>query len=379
MSVDRRDNLRIAQIAPFWFDVPPKNFGGTERVVSLVTEELVRRGHEVTLFATEGSRTAAKLVSPVPPHYIDQIRHYADLVFLDANTMGCREAFQRAGDFDIVHSHAFFSAFPFSGNARTPVVHTLQNIAGSYNPELRQLFDDSYRQYPNLNFISVSNNFRLHTPPINYVATVYNGTEVSRFPFREDGGEELVWIGALRKEKGELEAIRLAREMGLPLVMAAATLTPTKEEYFQNVLIPQLNGSITVIKNKATEEQSAILGRGKAFLFPMQWEEPFGLVMIEAMAMGLPVITYAKGSAPEVVRDGVTGFLVNPCEDDIRGNWQIQEVGYPGLLQAVERLYQMPDQDYRQMRQAARRHVEDNFSVGRMVDGYEKVYRSFLD
>lgn len=345
--------LRIAQIAPFWFSVPPTDYGGTERVVSYVTEELVARGHDVTLFARSDSVTRAKLVSPLPDDVTKQIQFFCDPSYHAINSYVNAEVFKRAGEFDIIHSHSGFFSFYFSDLVKTPVIHTLHNQL----PRTSEIENELYRKYKHLNYVSISSEFQTHFD-LNYVANIYHGLPLERFPFSPNGGEGLLWLGRASKNKGELDAIEAAKRANMPLKLAASVRPDTKE-YFEKEIIPRLTDQIQLVQNVRFEDTPKLYGAADAFIFPVQWKEPFGLIMIEAMSCGTPVIAYNRGSVPEIVKDGVTGFVVSP------------EAGVDGLLEAIGKLDQID-------RAACRKHVEENFTVQKMVDRYETAYENLI-
>ena len=365
--------LRIAQIAPFWFDVPPKNYGGTERIVSYVTEELVKRGHEVTLFATETSVTKAKLVSPIKSSLLKTIEYYCDPNLNAINTFVNSYVFKKANDFDIIHSHSYYFSFFFCDLVKTPVLHTLHNQL----PRARESENELMRQYKHLNYISISNEFRSHFD-LNYIDRVYHGVDLKYFPFNMMGGDYLFWIGRASKNKGEDDAIETAKITGKKLLLGASIRKDT-EEYFEKVIKPNLNDEIKLIPNVTFEETQKYYGGAKAFIFPVKWKEPFGLIMIESMACGSPVIAYSRGSVQEIVKDGETGFLVNPSNEEETGDWIIKKTGIEGLKEAVEKIYSMPKEEYLKMRQNCRNRVEQLFTVEKMVDNYERVYYEILN
>src|SRR3989339_1308534 len=365
--------LRIAQIAPFWFDVPPKNYGGTERIVSYVTEELVKRGHEVTLFATENSQTNAKLISPVKSNLTKLIEYYCDPNFNAINTFVNAHVFKNANDFDIIHSHSYYFSFFFCNLVKTPVIHTLHNQL----PRTRETENELMRQYKNLNYISISNEFRSHFD-LNYIDTVYHGIDLKYFTFNEMGGENLFWMGRASKNKGEDDAVVVAKKTNKELLLGASIRKDT-EEYFEKNIKPHLSDKIKLIPNITFEETQKYYGGSKAFIFPVKWKEPFGLIMIESMACGSPVIAYSRGSVAEIIKDGVTGYLVNPSDEEKTGDWIVKKTGIDGLCEAVERLYSMPQEEYSKMRQDCRARVEQLFTVEKMVDNYEKVYYEILN
>ena len=365
--------LRIAQIAPFWYNVPPHNYGGTERIISYITEELVKRGHEVSLFASQHSKTKAQLISPVPYDLLKTIETYCDTNYNAINTYANSYAFLSADKFDIIHSHASYFSFYFCDFVKTPTLHTLHNQM----PRPRAIENELFNKYKNLNYVSISDNFRKRFN-LNYVATVYHGLDLNIFPFNEKGGESLFWMGRLSKNKGEAEAIQVALKTKKKLKLGISFRKETMEYYKQQIEPYTHTNMIQIMHDINFLETYTYYGDSKAFLFPLSWEEPFGLIMIESMASGTPVVAYAKGSVPEIIKDGITGFLINPSETDIRGEWIVKKTGIEGIQEAVERIYDLSAKRYLTMRLACRHHVEAKFTVNKMVDNYEKIYYSLL-
>ncbi len=339
--------MRIAQVAPLHERVPPVLYGGTERVVSHLTEELVRRGHDVTLFASGDSRTAARLVPAV-----------ARALRLDpeapdpwsAHVLQLAQAFERAGDFDVIHCHVDFPAFPFGRLVPTPTLHTLHGRLDL--PRLLPLF----RHFHDLPLVSISDAQRapLRHLPLRWMATVHHGVPLARLPFSGRGGRYLAFLGRLAPEKRPDLAIEVARRAGLPLKIAAK-VDEADRAYFTREIAPLLDHPlIEFVGEIGDEDKGRFLGDALALLFPIDWPEPFGLVMIEAMACGTPVIARKRGSVPEIVVPGTTGFVVETVDE---------------LVDAVKRVDIID-------RAACRRHVERHFTVERMADGYEAIYRA---
>ena len=337
--------MRIAQIAPLAEPVPPELYGGTERVVSLLTEELVRRGHEVTLFASGDSDTDARLVAVTR----EALRRSSEDV--DPNVHLMLElglVFERAHQFDVIHSHVDYFALPLARLVKTPVVTTLHGRLDL--PGLRTI----YGRYHDAALVSISDNQREPLRDVNWVATVYNGTDLGRFAFREQGGESFVFVGRIAPEKNIEGAIAIARRTGVPLRIAAK-VDPADVEYYESVVKPLIDGRhVEYLGELGDADKDELLGSARALLFPVDWPEPFGLAMTEAMACGTPVMALRRGSVPEVVEDGVTGFVRDTEED---------------LADVADELSQIS-------RQACRERVERLFSVEVMTDGYENVYRS---
>jgi glycosyltransferase involved in cell wall biosynthesis len=337
--------MRIAQVAPLWEQVPPPAYGGIELVVSLLTEELVHRGHEVTLFASGDSISQAKLESihPRAMRLDPTIKEYGVYEALHLNNV-----FQKANSFDIIHSHVGYPVLPFAKFVKTPIVHTLHM---PFTPDNRKLFL-SAKDQP---FVSISEAQVDASLGLNYVATVHNAIDVSRHRFFEHPDEPpyLAFLGRLSPEKGPHHAIAIAKQTGLPLKMAGK-VDPVDQVYFEQEIKPHIDGEQIQFLGEANHAQkNDLLGRAIAMLFPITWREPFGLVMIESMAAGTPVIAMRMGSTPEIIVHGKTGYLCDSVAECIDAVGRISDIS----------------------RLACRQYAEDKFGVGRMVDGYEEVYR----
>jgi glycosyltransferase involved in cell wall biosynthesis len=347
--------MRIAQVAPPFESVPPTRYGGTERVVSLLTEELVRRGHDVTLFASGDSATSARLVPTVDSALwcLDEVR---DALPYWAITVG--EAYRRArdGEFDVVHSHLDYQAFACAALIQTPTVTTLHGRLDL--PDLPRL----YARFPEAGVISISDSQRAPLPDARWLATVYNAVDIPRLPFCPDGGEYLAYLGRISPEKGLDRAIRVAKLAGLPLKVAARmplkdTSNPVVRadwEYYEGAIKPLLkSGHVELIGEIGDAEKPQLLCNALALLFPIDWPEPFGLVMAEAMACGTPVVARRRGSVPEIVTHGVTGFVGETDEE---------------LARLCHKLHTID-------RRTCRLEAERRFSPDVMARGYEEVYR----
>jgi glycosyltransferase involved in cell wall biosynthesis len=342
------DVMRIAQIAPLWERVPPPAYGGIELVVSLLTDELVRRGHEVTLFASGDSLSLAKIQSVHPKALrLDA----AAKEYLIYEMLQMAQVYDRSSDFDIIHSHVGCMSLPFAGLVKTPTVHTLHGI---FTPDNEKLFAYAHRQ----SYISISNSQREPRLGLNYVATVHNGISLSAHQFHAKPANPpyLAFLGRISPEKGTHLAIEIARQAGLSLKIAGK-IDRVDRDYYEQVIQPQIDGKQIEFVGEANQTQkNALLGGAIATLFPITWREPFGLVMIESMAAGTPVIALSRGAAPEIIQHGQTGFL---CED------------VAGCVAAVQQVAALD-------RANCRSHVANRFSVQMMVNGYEAVYQSIL-
>ena len=341
-------SMRIAQVAPLFESVPPHRYGGTERVVSYLTEELVHRGHDVTLFASGDSRTSAELVPVVERAMRLDASSYE--LCSTAAVLQLELVRARAHEFDVIHCHVDYLAFPFTRTLRTPSLHTLHGRLDL--PHLVPL----YRHFTDVPLVSISDAQRrpLDGLGVRWAGTVYHGQPLTRYPFSaeaEDG--YLAFLGRCSPEKQPELAIEIAKRAGIPLKIAAK-VDHKDREYFDRVVAPLLDDPlIEFIGEIGDDEKAAFLGGARALLFPIDWPEPFGLVTIEAMACGTPVVARPCGAVPEVLVDGRTGFLGDSLMD---------------LVDAVKRIHEID-------RAECRRHVETRFSVAHMTDGYEAVYR----
>jgi len=339
--------MRIAQIAPLAESVPPKLYGGTERVVAWLIDELVELGYDVTLFASGNSKTRATLV-PVWPYAFRLSRQRTDPVAVQAVLLETMAA--RAKEFDVIHCHIDWLALPLLTRSGVPFLTTMHgrlDISG---------LPDVVRHFPEAPFVSISNNQRLPLPDAHWLGTVYHGLPSQSLRPRFEPGSYLAFLGRLTKEKGPEDAMRIARAAGVPLRIAAK-VPKGERSYFKEQLEPKIDGrevQLTGEVNDQTKEE--FLANAAALLFPIDWPEPFGLVMIEAMACGTPVIAYRHGSVPEVIDEGVTGFVVDSEEEAVR---------------AVRRLGEI---DRRQVRAC----FERRFAARRMAREYVTLYEDLV-
>lgn len=341
--------MKIAQVAPLYESVPPRYYGGTERVVSWLTEELVKRGHEVTLFASGDSVTKAKLL-PICGHSLrlnrQCIDNYAHHILL------LERVFQLGHDFDIIHSHIDYLPFPLI--RRHPELTVLTTLHGRLDiPDLRAL----YKEYSDIPVVSISYSQREPLPWINWIRTVYHGLPRNLFQYHDRPGDYLAFLGRISPEKRVDTAIEIARRLGMPLKIAAK-VDKVDMEYFQEVVHPLLRDPLVEYVGEIGEaEKNDFLGNAYALLFPINWPEPFGLVMIEAMACGTPIIARRHGSVPEVMEQGVTGFIVSDVDEAVR---------------SVEKVSNLS-------RISCRQVFEERFTSERMASDYLQAYASLLN
>ena len=337
--------MRIAQIAPLYESVPPKAYGGTERVVSYLTEELVRAGHDVTLFASGDSITSAELVAGsqrslrLDESCIEPLAHHVLLV---------ERAHQRASEFDVMHFHINYLHFPRSRLSTVPHLTTLHGRL-----EIADLIP-LYQEFDDMPLVSISNSHREPLPQANWMATVYHGLPGNLHRLESRRGDYLAFLGRIAPEKGVDRAIEIALGAGMKIRIAAKI---DHAEYFEQVVQPLLNHPQVEYLGEINEtEKQGFLGGAAAMLFPVDWPEPFGLVMIEAMACGTPTIAFRRGSIPEVIEDGQTGFIVDSIEEAIAATGRIPELS----------------------RERCRQAFDERFTATRMAEQYVEVYERLV-
>jgi glycosyltransferase involved in cell wall biosynthesis len=351
-------SLRIAQLAPPFESVPPAGYGGTERVVSTLTEELVRRGHEVTLFASADSCTTANLVPIVNQalwHHDPPCNNFAIHQACIFGTI-----LDAIDQFDVVHSHLDFYGFPLTNATSTPIVNTLHGRLDDH------ALLPTYRAFASSPLVSISDAQRRPLAHANWLATVHHGIDLDAFTPNFEPGSYLAFLGRISPEKGLDSAIRIARYAGLPLRVAARPPLPFGHspevqrdwDYYEQVVEPMLKEpGVELIGEVGGAKKNEFLRNAAALLFPIRWPEPFGLVMVEALACGTPVLAIGEGAVPEVIEHGVTGFI-----------------GYfeRDLVLAVDRVGELD-------RRTCRAEAERRFSPAAMADAYEQVYADLLD
>jgi glycosyltransferase involved in cell wall biosynthesis len=340
--------MRIAQVAPLFESVPPKYYGGTERVVSYLTEELVSQGHDVTLFASGDSVTKARLVAGcqrslrLDKQCIDKLAH---------QTVMLERVFQRATEFDIVHFHVDYLHFPLS--RREPITNVTTLHGRLDIPDLVPL----YQEFRDMPVVSISNAQREPLPWANWQATVYHGLPADLYRFRPEPGSYLAFVGRISPEKRVDRAIEIAKRVQIPLKIAAK-VDPVDRHYFKSTIKPLLcEPLVEFIGEIGEREKDKFLGNAYALLLPIDWPEPFGLVMVEAIACGTPVIAYRDGAVPEVIEEGHTGFIVEDLDD------------------AVEAVRHVPELSRKRCREV----FEERFTAARMARDYVKVFERLID
>jgi len=337
--------LRIAQIAPIAERVPPKKYGGTERVVSLLTEGLVKRGHEVTLFSTGDSISKAKIAG-TSDRALREMKIHDIYGCNEFTLMHIGNAYSMQNEFDIIHDHLAPISLPTANMASTPVVCTMHGDFTVYNRNL-------FKMMTNPRIVTISGSQANKIGGINHAGTIYHGVNVKSFPFSSKRGEYLLYVGRICMDKGTHLAIEVSQYTGIPLVIAAK-VDFADRKYFKDFIEPELsNGQIRWIGEVDETERNKLMSKALCLLRPVLWDEPFGLTMIEAMACGCPVVAFNRGSVSEIVEDAKTGYVVSTLDEMIDDVYVINRIN----------------------RRDCRNHVEKNFNAETMVEAHEQLYR----
>jgi glycosyltransferase involved in cell wall biosynthesis len=340
--------MKIAQVAPLYESVPPKFYGGTERVVYYLIEELVKLGHDVSLFASGDSRTSAKLIADIPEALRLKKEGCEDM--LAPHIVQLQNVIERANEFDIIHFHNDYLHFPLTNNLKVPHLTTLH---GKLTIAELQLIYNKFSTQP---VVSISNDQRKPLPQANFVSTVYHGLPEKLFSAGNGEGNYFAFLGRVSPEKGCDRAIEIAISTNTQIKIAAK-IDKADEAYFEEEIKPLLNNPLVTYIGEINEKQKGeFLGKAKALLFPINWNEPFGMVLIEAMACGTPVVAWKLGSVPEIIEDGKSGFIVNNMEE---------------AISAVGRISSLD-------RSMVRKVFENKFTAKRMATDYLKVYSDLI-
>jgi len=342
-------SLRIAVLSPVWFRVPPDGYGGIECVVSLLADSLVEAGHDVTLFASGDSLTKAKLASVYKKAPSLQIGRSVPEMH---HALAC---FERAEEFDVINDHSGLPAAAFGGLVETPTLHTMHGpLDGPIAPAV---YEQIARVAPGVGFISISMNQRKPKPDLPWVANCPNALDLSVYPCQPHKGDYLFFLGRMSPDKGAHRAIAIAKETGLPLKIAGKMQDPEEKDYFRELVEPHLGEQIEYLGEVNHGEKVELLQNARLTLFPIEWEEPFGLVPIESMACGTPVLATRYGAVPEVITNGVGGIIV----DDYRE--------MAGLIDEASAIDPW----------VCRRHVEERFAPERQVADYVAAYEGAIE
>ncbi len=346
--------MKIGIVGTIWLNIPPKGYGGTEDVLYNLANGLVERGHQVSLFGPKTAKVKGTVIPTVEKPLRDLNVEWTNVAYILHHITA---AFDRAEEFDLLHVHLNksqdYCALPLAVFSPVPVLFTLHfKLPTPTYKQDRYAILHKYRALP---FTSISDSQR--GVGLNFVATVYNSLDLKKFPFSEKSDDYFVWLGKVNPVKGTKEAIKAAKMAGVKLYVLGAVdeAEPTLHAYYEEEIKPLIDGEQIIWMGEVeVEEKARLLGGAKAFLNPILWEEPFGLVMAESQAVGTPVISFRRGAAPELVVDGKTGFLVDTVD------------------QMVEKMKQIDKID----RKACRKNIEEKFTIAKMIDGYEKAYQT---
>lgn len=353
--------LKIGQISPLNLPIPPKAYGGTERVIFWLCQELKRMGHDVFLFASRDSRAPCKLIPIIEKSLwlSKKIKEHAPYYALEMAIVNKKA---KELKFDILHDHLGPWSLTLYGKVEIPIVHTLHvPFAGGR--------EDRIFVYKKLNakLVSISFSQRRIAPDLNYVANIYNGIDLSLFPFNKKPKNFFIWVGELSPRKGIYEVIKIAKMAKISLILIGRIPSPNQREdyqFFKKYIERELNkGKIFYVGEISSKKLAFYLGRAIALLYPLQWEEPFGLIMVESMACGTPVIAFKRGSVPEIVKNKFVGFVVNPVKNG--------KQNFEDFLGAIENISQIKREDCREW-------VEKNFTKERMAKDYEKLFYKII-
>ncbi|MDP1809376.1 MAG: glycosyltransferase family 4 protein [Actinomycetota bacterium] len=337
--------MKIGLIAPIWYPIPPVGYGGIELVVSLLAEGLVDKGHDVTVFASGDSKTRARLVSScdvAPCALIGQV--YPDLVH-------ALTAYTRAAEFDVIHDHSGIIGPSVGAFSATPVLHTLHGPATAEAKKLYNMLNFG------LSFNAISNYQRSQFGDLSFVDTIYNAVDMGQYPFSVEKEDYLLFLGRMNPEKGAHIAVDVANRLGRRLVLVTKMVEPAEIEYFETRVKPLLDSNVEIMGEIDPVTKAGIFSKAACTLFPIQWPEPFGLVMIESMATGTPVVAMRQGAVPEVIADERTGYIVDTVDE---------------MVEAVAKAQTLDPRE-------CRTYVEGRFSQDRMVDDYVAAYKQILE
>ncbi len=346
-------------------------------VMETIARGMMKKDHEVSIYASKGSMLeGANIIDlDLPPHLLDI--DFEDETWVQDLHIAYRLTYishliENSHKYDLIHLHVGRSIFglPFVKFSKCPVLFTIHE---SMIPR----FEPVMKQFQNCNFISISDAQRKALPSLNYVATIYHGVEIEDYSYNKEPKNDLLFLARLVPEKGADVAIKVAKKNNLSLDIHG----PGNENYLQEAITPFIDEKIVYhgMTKKYSKEWYDAYSQAKVLLVPIKWEEPFGLMMIEAMAAGTPVIAFARGSVPEIIKDGETGFIVNSSPSDKRGDWIIKSTGEEGISEAVKKLYSLSSKKYQEMRENCREHIKKNFSKEKIIENHERLYYKIIN
>ena len=355
-----RKSLKIAQLVWPENSIPPVKYGSIQSMVAELTNALVDRGHDLTVFGPKNSKVNARIIA------VSEVGTREDKTLVDRSLyryITLTEFIKRKDEFDLVHSHISYGIFPLLEIINIPVVVTLHGIYK--NIHLREAFAKYGKK---ANFVAISEKQKNILSNLVYSGVVHHGINVEKYDFSNIGGKDMFFTGRLSPAKGLEDAIKISKFLNIPLKIAGKVDdTKIDHDYFEKIIEPELkNQKINYLQELSHEKLNVVFANSKLLICPFKWEEAFGLVMIESMACGTPVVAYNRGAVSEIIKDGETGFIVEP------GNLK-------AMAEAVKKIYAMSSDEYTKMRKACRKHVEENFTAQKMAQGYEKIYQKVME
>jgi glycosyltransferase involved in cell wall biosynthesis len=372
--------MKVAFICSNLYNIDGKNKTGTgifSNILLNILAEHKSKNWDITVFASGASSLPFKVdsIDFQPSSYDSKIIENGKHIMFELALIS--KAFMDQGKYDLFHVNIGDGdlVMPFAGFVKKPILITLHNIK---NEDFTRKYFSFFKKYKNVHFISVSNYQRKILPMLNYVDTIYHGIDTNQFGFDANGGKDIMWAGRLLSGKGPDVVIELAKKLKRKAKLFGVIKDGHEDWFDKNVKNKiKTEDDSSLISLRTNYERSRLVRHfqnSKLFILPTLFEEAFGFVFAEAMACGTPVVTFARGSAPEIIKDGETGFLINPSNDDIRGDWIIKKTGFAGLCEAVEKIYSLPLEEYRQMRKNCRDHAVKNFSAKKMAKSYLEIY-----
>ena len=369
--------MKIALIAPVFYTIPASKYGGVESVVYNLAEGLGKKGHEVHVFASGDSPEnpnykiipiSEKATANIPEIAEDPKKREVH------NHMAIAEALIKLkdNDYDIVHNHNDWKFMSFAGLLNRPLITTHHN---SLHYPFKKMVFEHHKSLPH---ISISFSQRKLLPDLNWYGNVYNSVKIEEYPYNDTPGDRMVFLARMSKNKGPIDAAMAAAQAKKPIDILTRIDIGSEEEYFEKFKKTLDEKYVKYFGEIDHESKIRYLQNARCLLAPINWEEPFGLYFIEAMSCGTPVIAFSRGSVPEVIEDGVSGFIVNHDASDKRGDWITKKTGIDGLCEAINNIYSMPQEKYDQMRKASRAQVEKLFTVERMADQYELIFNRII-
>jgi glycosyltransferase involved in cell wall biosynthesis len=375
--------MKLGLIASNYLTINKKVQKGTELFTYSLIHNLVlvadKNNIDITVFASGNSDLSVHIesIDDLPSNSYKNINKYNKHILFELALIA--KALSLSDKFDLYHMNIGDGdlILPFAQFVKKPILITSH---GSIDEDFTRKYFNLFARLPNLYFVSISNYQKILLPDVKFIANIYNGIDTNIFSLDPHGGNSIMWAGRAVPDKGPDIVIKIAQKLQIPANLSAIIKQEHKTWFEQSVISKIINSPhISLATTRGRYDLIEQYQKSKLFLFPVRYEEAFGLVLIEAMSCGTPVIAYAKGAIPEVIKDGITGFIINESEKNIRGNWIIKKTGIEGLKEAIKKIYTMPEKEYLAMRKACREHVEKNFTIEKMTQNYINLYKKIIE